>query len=575
MNILGLNINHADTSASIFKNNNLIAAVEEERFTRVKHYADFPFNSIRYCLSEAKINISQVDIVTVNSNPLHSGFRKIYYTFLNPTSISVALSSLRNYEKKFSIKKLLNLVDQNNSFNGIVKYFDHHLSHLNSSVNKFKDSVNVSIDGFGDFASCSWGIKKNKIIKVDGKIYFPNSLGIFYQAITQYLGFKNYGDEYKVMGLAPYGEPSYVKEISKLISYKNNINFKLDLKYFSHNKKKIFFIDKNGAPIFENLYSDDLIKLLGPERLKNDEVSKKHKDIASSTQAVFENILFNLLNDIYKKYKIKNLDLSGGCAMNSVANGKIIKNTPFENVYVSSNPGDAGGAIGSAVCFISKKIKSLQINGMSPYLGKQYNNSEIQEAISKSNLDNKFLVERVEDSLLFKTVANLISQSLVVGWFQGRMEWGPRALGNRSILGDPRRGDIKDILNLKIKRRESFRPFAPSILREEISEWFEEEDDVPFMTHVFQIKENKRIQIPAVTHVDGSGRLQSVHASTNLRYHKLISQFKKITGVPIVLNTSFNENEPLVCNPEEALETFLRTKMDMLVLGNWIIKRKF
>ena len=573
MFILGLNINHADTSASIFKNSNLIAAVEEERFTRVKHYADFPFNSIRYCLSEAKINISQVDIVTVNSNPLHSGFRKIYYTFLNPTSISVALSSLKNYEKKFSIKKLLNLVDKNNFFNGIIKYFDHHLSHLNSSVNKFEETVNVSIDGFGDFASCSWGIKKNNIIKVDGKIYFPNSLGIFYQAITQYLGFKNYGDEYKVMGLAPYGEPSYVKEISKLISYKNNLNFKLDLKYFSHHKKKIFFIDKNGAPIFQNLYSDDLIKLLGPERLKSDEVSKKHKDIASSTQTVFENILFNLLNDIYKKYKIKNLDLSGGCAMNSVANGKIIKNTPFKNIYVSSNPGDAGGAIGSAVCFISKKIKSPQINGMSPYLGKQYNNSEIQEAISKSNLDNKFLVKRVEDSLLFKTVANLISQSLVVGWFQGRTEWGPRALGNRSILADPRNPKMREILNLKIKRRESFRPFAPSIMYEEMDNWFEFQKSVPHMSEVYNVIENKRFLIPAVTHVDGTGRVQTVNQIDNHKFYSLIKEFKNITGIPIILNTSFNENEPIVNSPEEAISCFLRTNMDILVLENWVLKR--
>ena len=573
MNILGLNINHADTSASIFKDNNLIAAVEEERFTRVKHYADFPFNSIRHCLSEAKINISQVDIVTVNSNPLHSGFRKIYYTLLNPTSISVALSSLRNYEKKFSIKKLLNLVDKNNSFNGIVKYFDHHLSHLNSSINKFEDSVNVSIDGFGDFASCSWGIKKNNFIKVDGKIYFPNSLGIFYQAITQYLGFKNYGDEYKVMGLAPYGEPSCVKEISKLISYKNNLNFKLDLKYFSHHKKRIFFIDKNGAPIFEKLYSDDLIKLLGPERLKNDEVSKKHKDIASSTQAVFENILFNLLNDIYKKYKIKNLDLSGGCAMNSVANGKIIKNTPFENIYVSSNPGDAGGAIGSAICFVSKKIKYKKINGIGPYLGKQYSNSEIQEAISKSNLDNKFLVEIVEDSLLFKTVANLISQSFVVGWFQGRMEWGPRALGNRSILADPRNPKMREILNLKIKRRESFRPFAPSIMYEEMDNWFELKKSVPHMSEVYNVIENKRYLIPAVTHVDGTGRVQTVNKLDNNKFYRLINEFKNITGIPIILNTSFNENEPIVNNPKEAISCFLRTNMDILVLENWVLRR--
>jgi len=252
MYILGLNVNHADTSSSIFKDNYLIAAAEEERFSRVKHYAKFPFNSIRFCLSQARINISDVDVVTINSNPLNSIFKKIYYTFLNPASISVALSSLKNYEKKFSIKKFLNLVDQNNSFNGIVKYFDHHLSHLNSSVNKFEDSVNVSIDGFGDFASCSWGLKKNNIIKIDGKIYFPNSLGIYYQAITQYLGFKNYGDEYKVMGLAPYGEPSYVKEISKLISYRNNLNFKLDLKYFSHHKKKYFLFIKTELQYLRN-----------------------------------------------------------------------------------------------------------------------------------------------------------------------------------------------------------------------------------------------------------------------------------------------------------------------------------
>jgi carbamoyltransferase len=574
MYILGLNINHADTSASIFENNNLIAAVEEERFTRVKHYAEFPFNSIRYCLSEAKINISQVDIVTINSNPFHSSLRKIFYTFLNPSSIGVALTSLKNYEKKFSIKKLLNLVDKNNYFNGIVKYYNHHLSHLNSSVSKFEDSVNVSIDGFGDFVSCSWGLKKNGIIKkIDGKIYFPNSLGVFYQAITQYLGFKNYGDEYKVMGLAPYGEPNYVKEISKLVSYKSNLNFELNLKYFSHHKKKIFFINHNGAPIFKNLYSEFLIKLLGPERSKNEEVSKKHKDIANSTQVVFEKILFNLLNDIYKRYKIKNLDLSGGCAMNSVANGKIIKNTQFDNIYVSSNPGDAGGAIGSALCFVSEKIRSQKINGMSPYLGKQYSNNEIHEAISRLNLDNKFSINRVEDGLLFKTIANLISQSLVVGWFQGRMEWGPRALGNRSILADPRNPKMREILNLKIKRRESFRPFAPSVMHEEMDSWFEFQKSVPHMSEVYNVIESKRYLIPAVTHVDGTGRVQTVNQSDNYKFYSLIKAFKNETGVPIILNTSFNENEPIVSNPEEAISCFLRTNMDVLVLENWVLRR--
>jgi carbamoyltransferase len=573
MYILGLNINHADTSAAIFKNNNLIAAVEEERFVRVKHYSQFPFNSIKYCLSEAKINMSQINFVTINSNPLKSFFKKIYYIFLNPRSINVGLSSLKNYEKKFSIIKLLNNVDQNNPFNGKIKYFDHHLSHLNSSSNNFESSVNVSIDGFGDFSSCSWGVKKNNIIKIDDKIYFPHSLGIFYQAITQYLGFKNYGDEYKVMGLAPYGEPNYVKEISKLINYKNNCNFELNLKYFTHHKKKIFFIDNSGNPIFKNLYSKELIKLIGLERQNNEEVSKKHKDLAKSTQLVFEKILFNLLNDIYKKYKIKNLDLSGGCAMNSAANGKITQNTPFENVYVSSNPGDAGGAIGSAVCLISNKLKSNQINGATPYLGNQYTNHEIEKIINKLNLGNKFSIKKIEDDLIFKMVANLITQSLVIGWFQGRMEWGPRALGNRSILSDPRNPKMREILNLKIKRRESFRPFAPAILYEEMHKWFELNKAVPHMSEVYNIIESKRSLIPAVTHIDGTGRVQTVNISDNFRFYNLIKEFKIQSEVPILLNTSFNENEPIVQSPEQAISCFTRTNMDILVLENWIISR--
>jgi len=573
MYILGLNINHADTSAALFQDNNLIAAAEEERFVRVKHYSKFPFNSIRYCLSEAKINMSQVNFVTINSNPLKSFFKKICYTFLNPKSIKVGLSSVINYEKKFTIKKFLNKVDPINSFNGEVKYFDHHFSHLNSSSNNFETSVNVSIDGFGDFSSCSWGVKKNNIIKIEGKIYFPHSLGIFYQAITQYLGFKNYGDEYKVMGLAPYGEPKYVEEISKLINYKKNCNFELDLKYFTHHKKKIFFIDNNGYPIFKNLYSQDLTKLLGLERLKNEELTQKHKDIAKSTQIVFEKILFNLLNDIYKKYKIKNLDLSGGCAMNSAANGKIIKNTPFENIYISSNPGDAGGAIGSAVCFISEKFKTNQINGFSAYLGNQYNNNNIEKVINKFGLSNKFSIKKLEDNLLFKTIAKLISKSLVVGWFQGKMEWGPRALGNRSILADPRNSKIREILNIKIKRRENFRPFAPSILYEEMDNWFEFKKSVPHMSEIYNVIKEKKHLIPAVTHIDGTGRVQTVNQLDNIRFYSLIKEFKNETGIPIVLNTSFNENEPIVNNPEEAISCFLRTSMDVLVIENWILRR--
>lgn len=280
-----------------------------------------------------------------------------------------------------------------------------------------------------------------------------------------------------------------------------------------------------------------------------------------------------MLNDIYKKYKIKNLDLSGGCAMNSVANGKIIKNTPFENIYISPNPGDAGGAIGSAVCLLSKKLKSNQINGATPYLGNYYNNNDIEKIINKLDLSNKFSIKKLEDNLLFKIIADLINKSFVVGWFQGKMEWGPRALGNRSILADPRNPKMREILNLKIKRRESFRPFAPSILYEEMDKWFEIKKLVPNMSEVYDIIKEKRHLIPAVTHVDGTGRVQTVSELDNLRFYRLISEFKTITGIPIILNTSFNENEPIVSSPEDAISCFLRTNMDILVIENWILKR--
>jgi len=573
MYILGLNINHADTSSAIFRYNQLIAAAEEERFTRIKHYALFPFNSIKFCLTAANISISEVNYVTINSNPLNSVLKKFYYTLSNPSSFKVALSSINNYQEKLSVKKLLNTIDDKNIFNGKIKYFDHHLSHLNSANQQFENCVYVSIDGFGDFASCAWGVKKNNIIQVDGKIYFPHSLGIFYQAITQYLGFKNYGDEYKVMGLAPYGNPNYINEISNLINYEKKFNFKLDLKYFSHHKKRIFFISSVGEPIFKDLFSEELIKLLGPVRTKDETVTQKHMDIAKSAQIIYEKNLFLLLNDIYEKYNIKNLNLSGGCAMNSVANGKIIKNTPFENIYVSSNPGDAGGAIGSAISLISNKFKYNQINGLNPYLGKEYSDNEIEETINKFDLKKNFSVNKLNDQMLFSKIAKIISQSSVVGWFQGKMEWGPRALGNRSILADPRNPKMREILNLKIKRRESFRPFAPSIMFEEMDKWFELKKSVPHMSEVYNVLENKKSLIPAVTHIDGTGRVQTVDILGNKRFYNLIKEFNNQTNIPIILNTSFNENEPIVQTPDQAISCFLRTNMDVLVLENWVISR--
>ena len=575
--ILGLNINHADTSAAIFNNSNLIAAAEEERFTRVKHDINFPLNAIKFCLAKAKIDISRVNYITLNSKPLNFILRKLVFFLLNPQCYPLFLQNILNTKNKLLIVDFLNQLDPKNNFKGKVRYYDHHLSHLASSFyySPFKKAVNLSVDGFGDFASCSWGVAKNNELKIDGKIFFPHSLGIFYQAITQYLGFKNFGDEYKVMGLSSYGKPVYTKLISNLVYYKKKFNYELNLKYFSHYNKKIISIRKNQPPFFFDLYSSELLKLLGPERKKKEEITQRHKDIAKSTQVVFENVFFNLLNDLYDKYKICNLNLSGGCVMNSVANGKIIFNTNFKNIYTSSNPGDAGGSIGSALCLLNeinkKKRKKIFKNPL-PYLGDSFSNDEIESAIHQYKLKNKFIVKKLENSQLFSYVANLISKSNIVGWFQGSMEWGPRALGNRSILADPRNPRMKELLNLKIKKRENFRPFAPSIIYEHMDNWFETKRPVPYMTEVYKIKENKKSLIPAVTHTDGTGRLQTV-TKANGRFYSLLSAFYKKTKVPIVLNTSFNENEPMVRTPEEAIDCYLRTKMDVLVMQDWIIKR--
>lgn len=579
--ILGLNINHADTAACLFKNNVLLSAAEEERFTRVKHYSLFPINSIKFCLSNANINISELDYITINSNPFSSISKKIIFTFLNPKSLNIVLTSLRRLKKNFSIDQCLKSLNNNHNFNGKIKYYDHHLSHMASSCNfsPFKNAVNLSIDGFGDFSSCAWGLSKNNQFKVEGRIFFPHSLGIFYQAMTQYLGFKNYGDEYKVMGLSSYGKPEYVDLISNLITNKKNLKFELNLNYFLHHKKKIFTIDSNGSPVFSDLYSDNLIKLLGPKRKTGDMITERHKNIAKSTQEVFEKILFNFLNDLYQRYEIENLNLSGGCVMNSVANGKIIFNTKFKNIYTSSNPGDAGGAIGSALCLINQTQKNNRSSenfffDPLPYLGDAYENEEIKKIIKNYKFEKKFNIVKIDDDdNLLEYIATLISKSYVIGWFQDKMEWGPRALGNRSILSDPRNPKMTEILNLKIKKRENFRPFAPAILSDFVDQWFEINKPVPYMSEVYKIKENKRSLVPAVTHIDGTGRLQTVSKNQNYKFYKLIEKFYKITRVPVILNTSFNENEPIVRTPQEAIECYLRTDMDILVLQNWVIER--
>jgi carbamoyltransferase len=576
--IIGINAYHGDSAACIVRDGQLIAAVEEERFRRVKHWAGFPTKSIEYCLEAAGCNIIDVTDIAVNQDPMANRFKKIQYV-LSHTPSPIMLWD--RYKNKMARANIDDELTRNSlgGFHGKIHQIEHHLSHLSSAyyVSGFDHALAVSIDGFGDFASTAWGVGKGSDLSTQGRIFFPHSLGAFYQAITQWLGFPNYGDEYKVMGLAPYGSPKYLNKMREVALCKPNGEFELNLHYFLHQSEKIAHTWQGGAPVFSNLYSNHLSELLGPARTPNEPLTQFHIDIASSAQAMYEEAFFNLLDALYLQYGLNSLCLAGGCAMNSVANGKILSKTTFKRLYVQSAAGDAGGAIGAAFVVSKQDFPEINFFMDHAYWGPHFSNEQVKAVIDShaTTLSDQhctvFLSEN-ESDLMSKT-AQSIADGKVVGWFQGQMEWGPRALGNRSILGDPRRADMKDILNLKIKRRESFRPFAPSILREHVKDWFERDDDVPFMMQVYPIREDKRSLIPAVCHVDGSGRLQTVYRTTNPRYHGLIEAFNKLTNVPMILNTSFNENEPVVCTPREALDCFLRTKMDKLVMGDWVISR--
>jgi len=578
MYILGFNAYHGDSSACIVKDGQLIAAAEEERFRRIKHWAGFPSEAIKYCLSEAGIDLADIGHVAINQDGKANLWKKVGFTLGNRPDMKMVLDRIKNKRQRANVAdEMASAVGR--GFSGDVHEVEHHLSHLSSAfhVSPFDEAVVVSVDGFGDFASAAWGIGRGSEITIDDKVYFPHSLGIFYQALTQWLGFPHYGDEYKVMGLAPYGQPGFMDEMRKIVLLQDDGGFKLNLDYFRHHKEKVDYEWEDSEPKVGLLFSDALIDLLGPVRQEGEELSQRHKDIARSVQAMYEEAFFHLLNTLHKRHGGENLCLAGGCAMNSVANGKVYRNTPFKKVYIQSAAGDAGGSIGAAFAVWHKLGGKRDFVMDHAYWGPHFTDDDFRvlldqnaPALQEQQCD---VVHIDDEDALCRNAAQAISEGKVIGWFQGRMEWGPRALGNRSILGDPRRADMKNILNLKIKRRESFRPFAPSILREAITEWFEQDDDVPFMMQVYPIRQEKHTVIPAVTHVDGSGRLQTVMAKTNPRYHKLISVFAELTGVPIVLNTSFNENEPVVCKPEEALDCFLRTKMDVLVLGNWYIQR--
>lgn len=579
MNIIGVNAFHGDSSACLFVDGVMTAAAEEERFTRIKHWAGFPKQSIQFCLDSNDLSLNQIDVIAINTDPRAARFKKLQFALSGKTSVSLIKEKLKVRKKRASLQSHLAQSFPNQNFQGKIEYVEHHQAHLASAFNvsPFENAVAISIDGFGDFASAAWGVGEQNTIDLKRRVYFPHSLGIFYQALTQYLGFPNYGDEYKVMGLAPYGSAKYSAEMDQLIQAKSAGTFELNLPYFQHHTNAIGYEWEGGSPQISQLFSDRLVDLLGPVRTNKDPLEQRHKDIAHSIQDAYERTLFSVLNEVHTLHPTNNLTIAGGCGMNSVANGKIHLHTPFNNIYVQSAAGDAGGAIGAAIVAGQRHAVASKFDMKHAYWGPEFDDQTtkavLQFALPELEKQNCDVLYDQDLTTLTDQVSDLIIQGKVIGWFQGAMEWGPRALGNRSILGDPRRQDMQDILNIKIKRRESFRPFAPSVMREHVNEWFESDADVPFMMKVFQIKQHQRTKIPAVTHVDGSGRLQTVTDQSNHSYYQLISAFHKKTGVPMLLNTSFNENEPVVCKPQEALDCFLRTNIDVLVLGPHIVVR--
>lgn len=606
MTILGLNAYHADSAACLLMDGKLVAAAEEERFRRIKHWAGLPTQAIDYCLHEGGLTIRDLDHIAVNRKPRVNNWRRLAFVLKHRPDPRLMWQKVRNIRSASTAKQGLE-EHYGTELRAESHHIEHHHAHLASAflVSGFEEAACLSVDGFGDFASTAFGLGRGNDIEIEDRVFFPHSLGIFYSAFTQFIGFPHYGDEYKVMGLAPYGEPRFIREVAGLVDIHNDGKFELDLRYFRHHTDNVSYSWNNCAPEVGKLYREEMTELLGPPREPGAPLEQRHKDLARSAQIVYEEAFFALLLALHRRYSTPNLALSGGCALNSVANGKIYLRTQFKKMYVPAAAGDAGGAIGAA-CIVNAKVEcrkekepsNLDFHiSTSAYLGPYFNDEEIEYVLRARELvpdcshgsmrhaegrasqrrgcnSNLYLSRITDTNELCQRTARAIADGLVVGWFQGRMEWGPRALGNRSILCDPRRADMKDVLNAKIKRRESFRPFAPSILREYVGDWFEQDDDVPFMMQVFQIREEKRALIPAVTHVDGSGRLQTVHRKTNPLYHQLISDFCSLSSVPLVLNTSFNENEPIVCRPEEALECFLRTKMDVLVLGGYHIVRR-
>ena len=592
--ILGISAFYHDSAAAIIVDGQIVAAAQEERFTRVKHDSRYPFNAIEFVLKYSKINLSEVDHIVFYEKPILKFKRllKTYITFA-PKGFKQFLKAMPKWfgGRILQNRTLINLLkkhDKNFKDRNNIHFFEHHFSHASSAFypSPFKEAIILTADGVGESATTTVAIGNNTKIEIKKEIHFPHSLGLIYSAFTYYLGFKVNSGEYKLMGLAPYGKPVYMDKITKhLIDIKEDGTFRLDQKYFDY---------ATGL----NMINNNFCKLFGkqPRDSKNEDLTQFHMNIAASIQKVTEIIMLKLARSLKKEFNIPNLCLAGGVALNCVANGKLLKEKIFQNIWVQPAAGDAGGSLGAALAYWYQENNEFRnINPKDDmkgsFLGPEYSQKEIEEELTDIGA---VFNSTNEENLIIKTSKDLANGE-AIGWFQGRMEFGPRSLGARSILGDPRSSTMQKNLNLKVKFRESFRPFAPSILREDLSDWFELNSDSPYMLIVANVLETKvikmnddqqklfgidklnikRSKIPAVTHVDYSARIQTVEEESNYKYYKLIKEFKKITGCPIILNTSFNiRGEPIVNTPRDAFNCFMGTELDKLVIGNCYLDKK-
>lgn len=561
MNILGISCFYHDAAAAIIRDGQLVAAAQEERFTRLKHDAEFPVRAINYCLRQAGISVGELDYVGFYDKPFIK-FERLLYTYLAtfPKSLPSFLKAMPVWLKdKLWIPQLIrNELD----YDGPILFSEHHQSHAASAflVSPFQEAAILTIDGVGEWETTTYGVGEGTTIRLLKRIHFPHSLGLLYSAFTYYLGFKVNSAEYKVMGLAPYGEPVYYDVImNELIRPKEDGSYKMNMKYF-------------GYDYGLTMTNGKFVRLFGrPRREPESAMDQFHKDMAASIQKVTDELMVRMANHLYEETKMKNLCLAGGVALNCVANSKILQRTPFEDLFIQPAAGDAGGAVGVAYhIFNSLLKKERNFVWHDAFLGPEFSEDEIQEYLDGLGIEK---VNYGREELLRET-ARLIAEQHVVGWFQGRMEWGPRALGNRSILADARNPENQSRVNLKIKFRESFRPFAPAVLMERSAEYFDLDRPSPYMLLTAQVREEKR-HIPSVTHVDRSARLQTVAREENPMFYDLIREFERRTGCPVLINTSFNvRGEPIVCTPHDAFKCFMRTDMDYLVMGNAMLDKK-